>query len=115
GYSGGADMTWKSEPPPVDGAWAWVLSVRRPGMGLAVAVGGVLLGLAVRSALEPLLGDRVAFLFLVPAVVAAAALGGLWTGLLASVLGAAGGLYLTWSMAEHTRGDGVSALVFLAL
>ena len=108
-------MIWKPEPPPVTGAWAWVLSVRRQGMGLAVAIFGVLSGLAVRTGLESLFDERGAFLFFVPAVVAAAALGGLWTGLLASVLGATAGLYVTWSTGEGTAGDVVSAIVFLAL
>jgi two-component system sensor kinase FixL len=60
---------------------------RRTRLGLASAVFGVALGLALRVLLP-----EGGFLPFVPAVVAAAALGGLWPGLLASLLGLGAGL-----------------------
>ncbi len=95
--------------------WEWITGTRRPWLGLAVAVVGALAGLTARMALAPWLDERVAFLFFVPAVVAAAAIGGVTPGALATVLGAAGGLFVTWSAAERTGGDLAAAVVFLCL
>jgi two-component system sensor kinase FixL len=92
---------------------AWALAARRTRTAVAVAVIGVALALAVRLVLTPVLDDRVAFLFFVPVVVAAAALGGLVPGAIATGLGGVSGLAVTW--ADHTGGDLVSALVFAAV
>nr|WP_309629290.1 PAS domain S-box protein [Brevundimonas sp.] len=63
----------------------------------------------------PLLEDRLALLFFVPAVVAAAALGGATPGALATVLGLFGGLYVNWQTGAPAPGDLVGAVVFLML
>ena len=95
--------------------WGWALDARHLRLGLMVAVAGTALGLAARMSFAPWLDERVAFLFFVPAIVAAAALGGALPGALATVLGAAGGLYITWSGAEHLHGDIATVVVFLGL
>lgn len=95
--------------------WGWAMGTRHLWLGLGVALAGAALGMAARMALAPWLDERAAFLFFVPAVVAAAALGGVLPGLLATVLGAAGGLFITWSAAERTAGDIATAVVFLCL
>ena len=95
--------------------WGWAFDSRHPWLGLAVAVTGAGLGLAVRMALAPWLDERVAFLFFVPAVVVAAALGGAAPGALATVLGTIGGLIVTWSIADRTSGDLAAVVVFVCL
>lgn len=96
-------------------AWDWMLATRHTGFGLGMAVGGALAGLAARFALTPWLDDRVAFLFFVPAVVGAAALGGALSGGVATVMGLVGGLYVTWAAGAMTGGDLAAALVFVGL
>ena len=95
--------------------WSWAFDSRHPWLGLAVAVIGAGLGLAVRMMLAPWLDERVAFLFFVPAVVVAAALGGATPGAVATVLGAIGGLVVTWSIADRTSGDVAAVVVFVCL
>lgn len=101
--------------PSVDDDIAWLLAVRRPLAAFGVAIFGVAGGLALRLALTPLFEARAAFLFFVPSVVCAAALGGVGPGLLATVLGAVAGLMVTWLAGAHDTADLVSALVFVAL
>ena len=60
----------------------------------AYAVGLVILGAAGRAAFAPWLGDRLVFLFFVPAVVIASATGGLIPGLVATFLSFALGVLL---------------------
>ena len=93
--------------------FAWALAGRRTRTAIVLAVAGALLALAVRTALTPWLDDRVAFLFFVPAVVVAAALGGLVPGGIATGLGGVGGLLITWG--ERTGGDFASAAVFIVI
>jgi len=95
--------------------WDWMLASRHTGYGLAAAVLGAGLGLAARLAMTPLLEDRLALLFFVPGVVAAAALGGAAPGVVATVLGLACGLYVTWSTGALALGDLVGAVVFVLL
>jgi two-component system sensor kinase FixL len=95
--------------------WDWMLASRHTGYGLAAAVLGAGLGLAARLAMTPLLEDRLALLFFVPAVVAAAALGGAIPGALATVLGLACGLYVTWAAGALAFGDLVGSIVFVLL
>jgi two-component system, LuxR family, sensor kinase FixL len=95
--------------------WDWMLAKRHTGFGLATAVLGAAGGLALRLAMAPWLEDRLALLFFVPAVVAAAAMGGIVPGVLATVLGFACGLYVTWWSGAIAAGDMVGALIFLVL
>jgi two-component system sensor kinase FixL len=83
---------------------------RRLVSSCALALVMIAIGWAMRAWLEPVLGHRANFLFFVPAVVAAAALGGLWPGAFATVLGAAAG----WRLGSGREGDLIEAAVFLA-
>lgn len=95
--------------------WDWMLSSRHTGCGLATAILGAGSGLALRLALTPWLQDRLALLFFVPAVVAAAALGGAVPGLVATGLGFVCGLYVTWSTGALAGGDLAGAVIFIVL
>jgi two-component system sensor kinase FixL len=92
-----------------------MVATRHTGYGLAAAVLGAGAGLAARLAMTPLLEDRLALLFFVPAVVAAAALGGAAPGAVATVLGLVCGLYVTWATGALALGDLVGAGVFVLL
>ncbi|MBU1385319.1 MAG: PAS domain S-box protein [Alphaproteobacteria bacterium] len=92
-----------------------MLASRHTNPGLAAAVLGAGLGLAVRLALTPLLEDRLALLFFIPAVVVAAGLGGAVPGALATALGLLCGLYVTGLTGALAPGDLVGAAVFLLL
>ena len=96
-------------------AWAWMLAIRHTRLGLATAVVGTAGGLALRLVMEPLLGDRLALLFFIPAVIGAAALGGAVPGALATVLGLVCGLYVTAQFAPLATGDLVGGIVFLLI
>ncbi|HEY0600372.1 MAG TPA: PAS domain S-box protein [Brevundimonas sp.] len=65
--------------------------------------------------MTPWLEHRLTLLFFVPAIVVAAALGGAMPGALATVLGLAGGLYVTWSADALAAGDLASIAIFLLL
>jgi two-component system sensor kinase FixL len=80
---------------------------------LAIAVAAILLGIAARVMLDPLLGQRATFIFFVPAVVMAAALCGLRCGLPATLLGAAAGLLVDAKTGTLDTGSWVAAAVFL--
>ena len=60
-------------------------------MHYGAVVGMVLAAFAIRFALDPSLGEHAPFLFFLPTVVIAVAIGGLGPGLLASTLGLLGG------------------------
>ncbi len=71
-----------------------VPSWRRIAVGCAVAFAVAAIGWLARLALEDVVGDRADFLVFVPAVVAASAMGGLWPGAFAALLGLGAGLLL---------------------
>lgn len=98
-------------------AWDWMLAGRHARVGLAAAVLGATGGLALHLAMIPWLEHRLTLLFFVPAVVVAAALGGAIPGTLATVLGLACGMYVTWSAGALTAGDlaGIAIFLFLGL
>ena len=83
------------------------------GKALALAALAVVLGVIVRLALDPLLGQRSTFILFVPAVVVAAALAGLRAGLLAGLLGAAAGLACDRASNGLAPGSFVAAGVYL--
>ena len=93
----------------------WMLATRHTRLGLATAVIATAAGLALRLAMSPLLEDRLAFLFFIPAVVGAAALGGGAPGAFATVLGLACGLYVTAAGGAPTAGDLAGALLFVLI
>lgn len=84
----------------------------RSAVALLLALGTLAAGIGLRLALAPMLGDGVIFIFFVPAVFVAAALAGLWQGLLLSVLCCLTGLLLA-SGNGISAGEGVTAVVFL--
>ncbi len=93
----------------------WMLATRHTRVAIATAVFVTGACLVLRLSMAPLLEDRLAFLFFIPAVVGAAALGGAATGALATVLGLACGLYVTATAGALTGGDVVGGLIFLLI
>jgi two-component system sensor kinase FixL len=92
---------------------------RRPAVAVRVtpyvyAVLLVTLGVVCRLTLEPLLGDRVVFLFFVPALLIAAATGGLAPGLTATALSVGAGLMLL-SRYRTVVGNEIDGVVFTCL
>ncbi|HWD68208.1 MAG TPA: ATP-binding protein [Caulobacteraceae bacterium] len=74
----------------------------------------VILGVVCRLALGPVLGDQVVFLFFVPALLIAAATGGLAPGLTATALSVGAGLMLL-SRYRPVVGNGIDGVVFACL
>lgn len=93
----------------------WSLTSRRTRVGLVMALLAVLLCLALRLSLQPLLEDRLAFLFFFPAIIATAVLGGAAPGALATLLGLACGLYVTSITGPITAGEWAGSVVFLMI
>src|SRR5205807_2437575 len=81
--------------------------------GLAVAV--TLLGFAVRRMLDPVLTVQATYIFFTPAIIVASAVGGFGPGLLATVLGVAGGLYFSGDFPAPNVRDLASAAAFGAI
>jgi two-component system sensor kinase FixL len=79
--------------------------------GLALLA--VLAGMSLRYGLDPYLGQRATFIFFVPAVVVAAAMAGLWPGLLATLLGVAAGLAVDRLTGHLDVGNIIGASAFL--
>lgn len=96
-------------------AWDWLLAIRHTRLGLVIALVGTAAGLALQLAMEPLLADRLALLFFIPAVVGAAALGGAVPGTLATLLGLVCGLSMTALFTPLGAGDLVGGLIFLMI
>ncbi|HEX8580615.1 MAG TPA: PAS domain S-box protein [Allosphingosinicella sp.] len=80
---------------------------RRNALACAFAVAATGGGAALHKVLGPSLAGEAGFLLFVPAVVGAAALGGLWPGLFATLIGSAAGLWML--------GDPFAAALFLAV
>jgi two-component system, LuxR family, sensor kinase FixL len=84
----------------------------RTGTALLLAVATLTAGVAARLALAPLLGQSATFIFLIPAVVVAAALAGLWPGLLLTLLGGIAGLAIEGSD-DVSVGELIATAAFL--
>ena len=82
---------------------------------LALAAVALVLGAAVRIGFAPELGQRATYIFFVPAVVLASALGGLRTGVAASVAGAAVGLWCDRLIGSVAAGSWIAATAFVAI
>ena len=108
-------MTTPTDSPDARTPWDWMLARRHTGVGLAAAIVGAAGGLTLRLALIPWLEHRLTLLIFVPAIVVAAALGGALPGMLATVLGLAGAIYVTWSAGPLAAGDLASVAIFLVL
>lgn len=81
-------------------------------IGAAVAILATLAGVAAHVLLAPVVGDRVAFLVFVPAVVLASAHSGLAPGALAAMLGVWCGLFLAQRHGPISNADIASGVVF---
>ncbi len=79
----------------------------------AVAVIGVALALGLRSLLAPVLEGSASYLFYVPAILVASALGGWGPGVFASCLGLLLGLFFVVDFRALTAADVVNAFVFM--
>lgn len=93
----------------------WMLATRHTRLGLATAAVATAAGLMLRLVMSPLLEDRLAFLFFIPAVIGAAALGGAASGAVATVLGLACGLYVSGAVGGLTVGELIGGLGFLLI
>ena len=85
---------------------------RRPLIGALVGLAALALAFGAWLAFAAIVHDQAGFLFLIPAVVIASALGGLVPGLLVAALGAGAGLLLNGA---GTPGELLSAALFLAV
>ena len=90
-------------------------SLARLGPLAACAIAGVaiIVALAARILLDPMLGDRAAFLFFVPAVLVAAALAGAWPGLFTTILCASIGLGVEFAKDDLASDDFIVAATFV--
>lgn len=80
-----------------------------------VAVASTALCVAFRIAVGPEVGDRVVFLFFVPALMASAVVGGFGPALATTILSIAVNWLLVADGAGPNKGDYISALVFLVI
>src|ERR1700758_5629003 len=89
--------------------------LRHAATDYALALAVSLLGFAVRRMLDPVLTVQATYIFFTPAIIIASAVGGFGPGLLATVLGVAGGLFFSNDLpAPHLR-DLASAAAFGAI
>ena len=82
--------------------------------GMAIAVLSTGVALLVRWLLDPYLGTQLSFVLYVPGVVAAAAVGGIGPGAVATLLGAAGGLAMPALKHELVEPDYLGAALYLS-
>jgi two-component system sensor kinase FixL len=88
------------------------LFLRRDVLLYAIALVAVAAALALWIALRPILQDHSPYLFFVPAVVAAAGLGGWGPGLAATALGALLGLFIVTGLSDVSPPEIVNAIAF---
>ena len=103
-------MAALSSPPPPRRAPTITAS---PWLAVAVAALGAIIGVAARLWVNDLLGERATFIFFVPGVVLAAALAGFWPGLIGTVLGAGGALWVDAFTGDIAAGNMIAAVVFV--
>lgn len=82
---------------------------------LGLAAMAVILGAGVRIGFAAELGQRATYIFFVPAVVLASALGGLRAGVVASIAGAAAGLWCDKLIGPVAAGSWIAATAFVAI
>jgi PAS domain S-box-containing protein len=80
----------------------------------AVALCAVAVAMALRSLLDPLLGDRSPFLLFILAVIAAALYGGFWAGVLALIVSLVAGTFAFVTPRGELYTEGVDALANIA-
>jgi two-component system sensor kinase FixL len=89
----------------------WRMDILRYG----IAPASVAIAFAVRALLDPFLEDQASHLFFVPAVLAAAGLGGLGPGLLATALALLLGFFFVPGFPNLSTAEAVSAAAFAAI
>jgi two-component system, LuxR family, sensor kinase FixL len=87
---------------------------RRPLLACVLATVAVALAAALRWRLDAVLGQEATFIFFIPAVVVAAAVGGLWPGLFATLVGIATGLLIDRVAGGLDTGNFIAAAAFAA-
>ena len=100
-----------SSGAPAAGKSDW----RRDALRYGIAAGAVALAAGVRWGLTPILSDESPYLFFVPAVLAAAGIGGLGPGLAATAASFLLGGLILWSHHPLAGGDLVNAVAFGAI
>jgi two-component system sensor kinase FixL len=101
------------DPVPQSAARKAVL--RRDATAYALAVGLALLAFAVRRMLDPILTVQATYIFFTPPIIVASAAGGFGPGLVATILGIAGGLYFSGNLPAPTLPEMMSAAAFGAI
>jgi two-component system sensor kinase FixL len=86
-----------------------------PAAAVGLAVLAVLAGAVFRVTTDPFLQERATFLFFVPSVVIAAALAGLWPGIVAGVLGAVAAVVCDRISGDLAIGSFIGAAIYLAV
>ncbi len=94
--------------------FSW-LFLREHALGYALAPAAVAIALAARILLTPMLNDSSRYLFFVPAVLIAAAIGGLGPGLLATGLSAVVGFAMASGFSQASVPEIANALTFAAV
>jgi two-component system sensor kinase FixL len=110
-----ADLAAKSSHEGVLGALQRGLVTRQNVLRYAIAPAGVAVALAARAVLEPLLRGEAPYLFFVPAVLAAAGVGGLGPGLLATGLSLLAAVLFVADFPHLARDEIVNAIAFAAI
>jgi two-component system sensor kinase FixL len=81
----------------------------------ALAVGVTLLCFAVRRMLDPVVTAQATYIFFMPAILIASAVGGFGPGLVATALGVAGGVYFSGDLPAPSLRETASAVAFGAI
>ena len=86
-----------------------------PAAAIGLAALAVLAGAVFRVTSDPFLEERATFLFFVPSVVIAAALAGLWPGIIAGLLGAVAAIVCDRISGDLAIGSYIGAAIYLAV
>jgi two-component system sensor kinase FixL len=110
-----AEQTVRASDPVADAAAAPTEVWRRNATEYALAVGVTVLCFAVRRMLDPVVTAQATYIFFMPAILVASAVGGFGPGLVATILGIAGGLYFLTDFPRPTVPEIASATAFAAI
>lgn len=84
-------------------------------MATGVALAAIVLGLAARLLLDPVLVNRATFIFFVPGIIVGAGLGGVRPALIAAAAGVAAGLFADSVTGALLTGDLIAAAVYFVM
>jgi two-component system, LuxR family, sensor kinase FixL len=105
----------RSSDPVPDAAIESKGALRRAASDYALAIGVTLLCFAVRRMLDPIVTAQATYIFFMPAILVASAVGGFGPGLVATVLGVAGGLFFLADFPRPTTPEIASVVAFAAI